>query len=133
MNQFLISVRDMTPEDENTFNLEPDGTDMIQYKSVCVMAFFYLLEINMSNNEAYQHFLLGYFNIDSDAAPYILCHRKLERAHRLFFSKDVTVVGAGVESKWVLYRCICPSYENVSRDFEGTHTEKIPPGDFIPR
>ncbi|GJV33970.1 nucleotide-binding alpha-beta plait domain-containing protein [Tanacetum coccineum] len=24
--------------------------------------------------KAYQHFLLGYFNIDSDAAPYILCH-----------------------------------------------------------
>ncbi|GKB47818.1 hypothetical protein Tco_0898571 [Tanacetum coccineum] len=45
--------------------------------------------------EAYQHFLLGYFNIDSDAAPYLLCHRKLEKAHKLFFSKDVTVVGAG--------------------------------------
>ncbi|GKE19770.1 retrovirus-related pol polyprotein from transposon TNT 1-94 [Tanacetum coccineum] len=55
---------------------------------------------NRGIQEAYQHFLLGYFNIDSDAAPYILCHRKLERAHRLFFLKDVTVVGAGVESKW---------------------------------
>ncbi|GJZ55362.1 hypothetical protein Tco_0610555 [Tanacetum coccineum] len=60
--------------------------------------------------EAYQHFLLGYFNIDSDAAPYFYAIKyntiasdvagKLEKAHKLFFLKDVTVVGAGVESKW---------------------------------
>ncbi|GKD19744.1 Rho GDP-dissociation inhibitor 1-like protein, partial [Tanacetum coccineum] len=73
--------------------------------------------------EAYQHFLLGYFNIDSDVVPYILCHRKLERVYRLFFSKDVTVVGASVESKWGYIDAYVPAMK-MFREILKEHTLK---------
>ncbi|GJU48547.1 putative ribonuclease H-like domain-containing protein [Tanacetum coccineum] len=42
-----------------------------------ITAFIKVCFVHGDCGQAYQYFLLGYFNIDSDAAPYLLCHRHI--------------------------------------------------------
>ncbi|GJR97141.1 Rho GDP-dissociation inhibitor 1-like protein [Tanacetum coccineum] len=73
--------------------------------------------------EAYQHLLLGYFNIDSDAAPYLLFHRKLERAHRMsrLWAPALKANGCYIDA-------YVPAVDKFREILKDTH---FPPGDSI--